>query len=246
MRTSFILAIVAAPCLAADTPKKSKPAVVAVPAKPAEPSLTPRLAPPLIDSELGGRDLLFLATAIEQGKMQRFLATQTSRTSNPALRGFGAELVKALAAQSAVLNTVAEMRKLRIPEGQSESERRITAKVTGLEGIRLEKALLDEFRATDRRALAIYELGITSADPTIRTFCEQTLPQIREHLIIVDAMAGIAPKRPTPEASVVGESAPPAIGTAAPEKALPPLPTPPARPGFRTGVKPPGSSAPNP
>jgi hypothetical protein len=237
MRIPLLLASLAFPCLALAAPKKPKAAVPAVPANPTESATAAKPVADLIDSDLGGRDLTFLAAAIEEGKVLRFLSGQTSRTPNPALRGFGAELVKTLTAQSSVLNTVAEMRKLPIREARSETERRIAAKVANLEGAKLEKVLLDEFREVDRRAIATYEMGLVSEDQTIHKLCEQTLPQLREHLVIVDAMAGIAPKREA--GSAVMEKPAPATGAE-----LPPVAAPPTRPGFRTNVRLPDESAP--
>lgn len=164
--------------------------------------------------------MVFVAHAVDLGKALRYLATQTPRTSNPALRGFGDDIVKTLAAQTAVLNTVAEMRQLKIPDTESATEKRIAEKVAPLEGIKLEKALLDAFIDVDRRLIAAYELGAKSDDVTIRKFVDQTLPHAREHLVLVEAMAGMSSNRPAPVAA----------GSASASD------TAPRRPAFRTGV----------
>jgi len=244
MRAFLLAAIVIAPCIAFAAPKKLKAAVPAIPAVPVDPSATPKNNGTLIDSDLGGRDLAFLSDAIGEGKMLRFLASQAERTANPDLRGFGADLVKALAAQSAVLNTVAGMRRLPIPAGQSETERRIAAKVAELDGVKLEKVLLDEFRTVDRRAVSTYELGLASQDQTIRKLCEQTLPLIRGHLTVVDSMAGIAPKHTPGEIAAIEKPASPATASIAPVPGLPPIAAPPVRPAFRANVQLPGGGAP--
>jgi hypothetical protein len=244
MRACLLLTIAISPCVALAAPKKIKPAVPAVPAKPAEATGAAKPGGTLIDSDLGGRDLTFLTSAIEEGKILRLLSDQTARTSNPDLRGFGDDLVKTLAAQSAVLNTVAEMRKIAIPAGESENERRIAAKLANLEGAKLEKVLLDEFRAVDRRAVATYELGLTSMDQTIHKLCEQTLPKLREHLVVVDAMAGIAPKRPPGETVLDPAKPVPVADTPIPIPEPPLIAAPPRRPGFRTNVQLPGEGSP--
>ena len=245
MRASLLFLIAALPLAADAAPKKTKAAVPAVPAVPAA-SATAKPAGALIDSDLGGREMTFLSGAIELGKTFRYLASQVPRTANPALRGFGEDLVKTLAAQSAVLNTVAEMRKLKIPEAQGLGERRIAEKLEKAEGIRLEKMLLDAFREADVRAVAIYEMGAQLDDQTIRRLSEQTLPQFREHLVVVDAMAGIAPKQPPGE--TVFDKVKPVIlnesSVTAPEP--PPVAAPPRRPAFRAKVIPQGEPAPVP
>ena len=206
MRASLLtVAVLALPFAADAAPKKPKAAVPAVPAvptgigKPTE----------LIGSDLNGREMTFLSNAIELGKTFRYLASQVERTANPGLRGFGEDLVKTLSAQGAVLNTVAEMRQLKIPEAQGAAEQRLAAKLEKLEGVKLQKMLLDSFREADRLAIATYELGAKSDDVTIRNLCEQTLPQLREHLAVVETMTGIAPaKRPVFRSQVRPPAAP--------------------------------------
>ncbi len=240
MRSPLVIAFAVAALASADAaPKKPKaavPAVVAVPAVPAKGDAPRRGA--LIDTDMNGRDLAFLSSAIELGRTFRYLAGQVPRAANPALRGFGEDLVQTLSAQGAVLNTVAEMRNLRIPEAQGESERRLAAKLENMEGAKLEKTLLDSFREADTQAVAIYEMGAKSDDLTIRKLSEQTLPQFREHLVVVQTMTGIAPKRAPGEAAT-GKNPSPSTAAAdpAPAAKLPPVAAPPPRPSFRANVR---------
>ncbi len=191
MRAPLIFLLAALPFTAEAASKKVKPAVIAEPS--GSPS-KPRLAGGLIDSDLNGRDFTFLSGAMQLGAIFRQLASHIPRTANPALRGFGEDLVKTLSAQGAVLNTVAEMRRLKIPETPSPRENFLTEKLGKLDGVKLQKVLLDSFREADRQALATYEAGAQSDDVTIRNLSTQTLPQIRQHLAMVEAMIGIAPK----------------------------------------------------
>ena len=197
----FILATAAAfialPSASDAEPKKLKPAVPAVPAVPTAQAESAKPATALIESDLDGREFTFLSRAIGFGKTFGYLASQVSRTENPALRGFDDDLLKTLAAQNSVLNTVAEMRKIKIADEPDATEKRLAAKLEKLGGVRLQKALLDAFRDTDRQAVATYELGVQSEDLTIRKLCEQTLPKVRKHLAIVEAMTGITPTQPS-------------------------------------------------
>jgi hypothetical protein len=208
MHLLFILIAVSLGLTASAAPRKKVRAVPAKPAVPAQPTSTPAGQEPssqIISSEVGGRDLIFVADAIDLGKALRYLATQTPRTSNPALRGFGDDVINALASQTAVLTTVAEMRQLRIPDTESATEKRVAEKVSQLEGIKLEKALLDAFIDIDRRLVAAYELGAKSDDVMIRKFVDETLPRAREHLVLVESMAGILTKQP-PASTANGSS----------------------------------------
>ena len=185
-------ALLTATALAAKQPV-AKPAVIAQPAAPSKPDEAAPKPAPLIGSEVNMRDLLFLAHALDLGKSLTYLAEQTARTNNPALKGYGDNLVKTLAAQSAVLTTVAEMRNIKAP-AESPTQKKLSEKLGKLEGAKLQKALLDSFIEVDERMIATYELGAKSADATISKFVEQTLPEARKHLLVVQGMAGIAPQ----------------------------------------------------
>jgi hypothetical protein len=233
MRPFLLTVLVVSPCIAFAAVKKPKSAVRALPVSPSRSSGSVKRSGGLIDSDLGGRDLAFLANALEAEKALRFLATRAKRTENPGLRGFGERLLKTLAAQSAALGVVAEARKIRIADGPSDTERRIALKIADLEGIRLEQGLLDQFREVERRALATYEFGFASNDPTIRTLCEQTLPRLREQLTLVETMAGIAPK-PADGTTVTFRKTAPLVAA---ERELPPLAEAPLRLDFRANVR---------
>ena len=189
-----ILTVAFAVCLLA-LPADAAPVTVkpAVPAVPAEQSGRRKPAGGLIDSELNGLEMTFLAKAIELGETFRYLVSQMPRTRNPDMQNFGEDLVKTLIAQNAVLKTVAEMRKIKVPDDDDAPEHRLAAKLGKLEGVKLQKMLLDSFREADRLAIATYELGAKSEDPTIRNLAEQTLPKFREHLALVETMTGIRP-----------------------------------------------------
>ena len=185
-------ALLTATALAAKQPV-AKPAVIAQPAAPSKPEEAAPKPAPLIGSEVNMRDLLFLAHALDLGKSLTYLAEQTARTNNPALKGYGDNHVKTLAAQSAVLTTVAEMRNIKAP-AESPTQKKLSEKLGKLEGAKLQKALLDSFIEVDERMIATYELGAKSPDATISKFVEQTLPEARKHLLVVQGMAGIAPQ----------------------------------------------------
>ena len=197
MRTSLrphVFSAAAALCalivFADAAPKATKPAV---PAVPAEQSGRRKPAGGLIDSDLNGIEMTFLSKAIELGQTFRYLVSQVPRTANADMRNFGEELVKTLAAQNAVLKTVAELRKIKVPEDEDAPVHRLAEKLGKIEGVKLQKMLLDSFREADRLAIATYELGAKSEDPTIRNLAEQTLPQFRKHLALVETMTGIRP-----------------------------------------------------
>jgi hypothetical protein len=205
--------------VSADQPKPA-PAVTAAPAVPAKPSAgaAPK-APALISSELSGRDLVFIANGLDLGNALKMLAGKAAQTTNPNLKGFGEELTQTLEAHAAVLETVAEMRQLTPPK-VSPTEKRLADKLGKLEGLKLEKAILDSFIDVEERLMATYALGAKSTDPTIAKFVEQAIPQTREHLLLVRSMAGIAPSRAADQLVKNSPAAP------APTPSHPPEPAP--------------------
>jgi predicted outer membrane protein len=162
-------------------------------AKPATPTAK---KPALLSSDMGGRDMLFINQAIEHGKTLTFLAMESRKSTNPELKGFGENLVKSIAAQSAVLNSLADLRSVRVAAAESPAQTKYAARLAKLEGPKRDKALLEAFVETDERVVTTYELAEKSPDPTIKEFVSQTLPQMREHLTLVRALAGIPPQRP--------------------------------------------------
>jgi hypothetical protein len=189
----FLLLILAVPALA-QKPKPAAPAIQAVPAAPAKPADSRAMLPAIISSEMSGRDLVFIANAMDLGRALTFLAGQAGQTSNANLKGFGEGLSKTLAAHAALLDTVAEMRKLKAP-AESPTETRLKEKLALMQGQKLEKAILNAFIEVNERLVATYQLGMKSGDVTIVKFADQALPQAEEHLMQAQQMAGIAPKR---------------------------------------------------
>ena len=99
-------ALLTATALAAKQPV-AKPAVIAQPAAPSKPEEAAPKPAPLIGSEVNMRDLLFLAHALDLGKSLTYLAEQTARTNNPALKGYGDNRVGEISEISRSLKTMA-------------------------------------------------------------------------------------------------------------------------------------------
>jgi hypothetical protein len=181
--------------------------------------------PRLISSDLNGRELQFITSAVEARSVLVFLARHAAETQNPNLRALGEELQKNLPHQTAVLTTLAEMRKVPVPE-TSPRQQALEKKFTDAKGARLEKLLLDALLEANQELVTTCEIGQRSTDKSVQQFAEQTLPYAGGTLSRVQAMAGIAPKR-------APEAVPPPIG-AGPQNAAP-------KPGFRTNIPASGS-----
>jgi hypothetical protein len=174
-------------CLATIAATAQEPAAKPVAPKPKKPAL--------LTSDLSGRDLLFISEAADIGKTLTFLAISATKAKTPELRGFSEDLMKSVAAQGAVLTSLADMRSVKVSTNENIAQKKYAARFANLEGNRLDKALLDAFLTTEEQAITTYKLGEKSSDPTIREFVAQTLPQLRQHHAFLQSLAGIPPER---------------------------------------------------
>ncbi len=165
-------------------------AASAEPIVPGKSPTPPRKKPPLLSSDLNGRDMLFIAQAVEHGKTVNFLAAQAEKTSNPGLSDFGKSITKSGAVQSAVIQSLAEMRKVRVPSAESAEQKKYTLQFSKLQGAELDKAILNALIETSGTAVVFYELSEDSGDSAIRGCVGQILPQLREHLLVARTLAG--------------------------------------------------------
>ncbi len=176
--------------------KNAAPAVQAQPAVIAQPAAPGAVAKSstLINSEMGGRDVVFLSRAMDLGRGLTFLAQQTAKTTNPLLQSYGADLLKSLDAQNAMLITAAEMRNVNPPE-RYPTLQKYTDKLASLEGAKFEKAILDAFVELNQHIVTTYEANAKSPDITISKFITDALPKSRVHLATVQRFSGISPSQ---------------------------------------------------
>lgn len=176
---------------------KARPAAAAVPAAPAKPA-TPNAGAPraegIISSEVNGRDLVFIANALDLGKALEYLSAEATNSQTTGFKGLANSLAANLSATTAVASSVAEMHSMKAPT-ESPTQKRLAEKLEKLSGPKREKVLLEMFIEIDERMLATYELGRASTDPTILKLSKDALPQTQEHLYSVQRLAGIAPKQ---------------------------------------------------
>ena len=173
-------------------------AVCADPVTPAIPPVPAKKRPALLTSDLNGRDMLFIGQAVEHGKILNFLATQAEKTGNAGLSDFGKSIVKSGGVQSAVIQSLAEMRKVRVAIAESAEQKKYAVQFSRLEGPELEKAILKALIDTNTMAVSFCELSEKSGDPAIRGCVIQMLPQLRENLVVAQTLAGLSPDHDAP------------------------------------------------
>jgi predicted outer membrane protein len=212
---------------AADNPKPATPAESVAPTTLEGRAQKPRRL--LISSELNGRELQFITSALDVRGTLVYLARQTAESKNPTLKKLGQEIQDTLPTQTAVLTTLAEMRKVSIPEDSSRQQN-IARKLADVKGARFEKVLLDALLDTNQELVKTCEAGLQSSDKSVKQFAEQTLPYAQGTLARVQAMAGIAPRRTQATAATAAKASNPKPAQSGP------------KPGFRANVPAVGSN----
>jgi predicted outer membrane protein len=200
--------------------KQNQPASVSAPAPaPAPPAgeAEESAHPPLITSELGGRDLTFLTNAIEHGKTQLYLGelARTKATSEQ-VKAVGEALASTQAEENRKLIQLGAMKGVNLSSEPPHAKKALDARLEKLTGPKLEKTLLEEIVAINQRAVATYEAAVESQDDDIKAFVEQGLPLAEEKLRAAGKMTGTAPRPPKPAAAAAAEA--PAAPEAAKDK----------------------------
>ena len=190
-------AIVAMLILSATTmaaPKKSPPKNRAYPAiiqmEPTLGSFAPA-GGPLISSEVGGLDLRFLRDAATAGLLQSYLG-ELAQTKGAAeqVRKVGATLAATQSEENVQLQKLATRKGIPVPTDPAAVRARLAGEIETLDGLKFDKAVLEQFMAVNRLAVAAYEAGTKSQDADIRAFVGQMLPVAKARLQLTSKMAG--------------------------------------------------------
>lgn len=135
--------------------------------------------------------MLFITQAVEHGKTVNFLAIQAEKTSNSGLTDFAKSMMKTGVVQSAVIQSLAEMRRVRVSSADSVAQKKYALQFSMLQGSELDKAILNAVIETNGTAVKFYESSENSGDSAIRACVSQMLPQLREHLLVAQTLAGL-------------------------------------------------------
>lgn len=145
----------------------------------------------LLSSDIGGLDLRFIRSAHEAGMMQSYLGelARTKGQSEP-VKKLGTALAAEQAAEVEQLGKLAARKGVPMPSDPAALRGKLKGDLETLEGLRFDKALLDQFLAVNRLAVSAYEAGVHSQDPDIRSFVGQMLPVAKARLQLASKMAG--------------------------------------------------------
>jgi len=188
---------------AAKTAEAPKPATTPAPKsaeapKPKTPSggETAAASPPaLITSDLGGRDLLFLTSALDHGQTLVYLSDLAkSKAETEQVKAVGDVLSSTQVEENKMLARLATMKGITLSATEAATKKKLAAKLDKLTGPKLDKALMEEIIATSEKAVSTFEVAAQTKDADIKAFVDRGLPMAKEKLLIVNKVTGNAPR----------------------------------------------------
>lgn len=177
-----------APAPAKAAASASTPAAAAIEGDAAAPE--PRSAP-IISSEIGGRDLLFLTNALQHGEVQLYLGKLAKdRAMTEQLKAVGAVLASNQDEENKKVARLATMKGVSLAASESALKKKLAEKLEPLTGPKFDKTLMEEIVAINQAAVANYEQAQITKDEDIKAFVEDGLPNAKEKLLLANKMSG--------------------------------------------------------
>ncbi len=151
----------------------------------------------LLSSDIGGLDLRFLRNASEAGLLQAYLGELAkSKGQTEHVRKLGATLASTQAEENEQLGMLAARKGVPVPSDVAAVRSKLVGELETLDGLKFDKAVLDQLLAVNRLAVSAYEAGSNSQDPDIKNFVSQMLPVAKARLQLASKMTG-APAQPS-------------------------------------------------
>ncbi len=150
----------------------------------------------MFSSELGGRDLLFLTSALENGHLQLYLGELAkAKAGTQQVKSLGEVLASTQVDENSKLARLAGMKGITLSAPAPASQKAISEKFAKLSGPKLDKALMEAIVSANERSVSTYEAAAQSNDREIKGFVDQALPLAKEKLALANKMTGNAPRK---------------------------------------------------
>ena len=174
-------------------PPQSK--MIVMPPLPPIPQVAERPAGDIITTDIGGRDLQFLTTAVENGVMiAAFGQLAKTRAESGAIKDVGSALANTQADENKQLVRLAALKGVTLSTEPPEVQAKLTEELDKLTGSNFDKACMDRIIVISKEAVAGYEGAAASKDGDIKNFSEQMLPISKEKLRLAEKMTGAGMK----------------------------------------------------
>ena len=239
---AFTLCLALAATAGAATKKGRKPGtstlppqskMIVMPPLPPIPQVAERPAGELITTDIGGRDLQFLTTAVENGLLvAAFGELAKTRAESGAIKDVGSALAHTQADENKQLIRLAALKGVTLSTEPPAVQAKLSEELDKLTGSNFDKACMDRIIVISKEAVAGYEGAAESKDADIKSFSEQMLPISKEKLRLAEKMTGAGMKAAKTlfRTGAKPPAATPAVvtpATTAPAPIPPPVATPP-------------------
>ena len=183
---------------------------VAVVALMAQPALAQdaQPQPPAGQAQLAEVDLTFVKEAAQGGLVEVRLGELTQQQAKSAeVEDFGQRMVDDHGQANDKLTQIAEQKGIELPQDLSEEAQGTYDELRQKSGAEFDQAYMDEMVSDHEDDVAAFEDYVENAeDPDLRSFAEETLPTLKEHLELA--------KQTQEQVAAAGEQEPPAAGAA--------------------------------
>jgi len=152
---------------------------------------------PLITTEINGADAEFLSTAAQTQQLQMLVArlASTKATENQ-LQLLGKALYEDGVSEKDSLAQLAADRQFPITVIQSSEAHTLSKNLARLNGMKLDKKLLETIVSLEQQRSAAYQAASTSTDPKIRDFALTRYAAVQENLLLASKLAGVPMPKP--------------------------------------------------
>lgn len=149
---------------------------------------------PLFSSDLSGGDMQFFSSAMQQGTLQASLGQlAVARAQSSEVKTFGQTLMREQALQNEQVRLLAIKKGFTLPENGNTNKNPIADKLSKLQGLKFDKAYMEEMYLQQQSYVTIFEQASQSRDPDIKAFATATLPTLRQHLAFLKGTTATAP-----------------------------------------------------
>jgi len=149
----------------------------------------------IFSTDMSGGDLQFLNSATEQGLFQATLgALAASRAKSAEVKEFGQTIAKHHATQNEQIKLIAIKKGFTLPTGLTQQQNATTDKLAKLQGLKFDKAYMEEMVQGQQSYVTIFEQAAQSHDADIKSFAIASLPVLRQHLALVRDITGVSPR----------------------------------------------------
>jgi putative membrane protein len=124
---------------------------------------------------------------VEAGKLAQ------QKSSNAAVKDFGAMMVKDHTAAAEKLKSIADSKGISLPSSSSVGQMADKAKLEVLSGDTFDKSYIKGQISAHQDTIALFQKEIASGqDPEAKSFATKTLPTVRAHLKAINSVAAAA------------------------------------------------------